>query len=239
VQVLRKLKGDFLDDPGQLYAAIEYLSAARTVEHVDLREEDPSFFSSFPLDLILSLRPTSAEHPDWLIHVAALALVSLDPNMESSQFLQGWALEDSQVIREGPGVAYELLWADPYLPGVGYQNLDSWLYDKTRGRFVARTNWSTDACWVRISNTGVEQENCPPTWQQKISSFGRLSLIPMTGPCLQLPSRGGNENTLIWKLKPNERITYNTGKETQTVAADPSGLWLVPANAHEKVCLAK
>ena len=37
------------------------------------------------------------------------------------------------MIREGPGVAYEFFWADPYLPGVGYQNLDPWVYDRPGG----------------------------------------------------------------------------------------------------------
>ncbi len=137
--VVDYLRAGNFDDAKELYAAFEYLSAARSVERTDLREEDPRFFSSLPIELLLNLKPKQVEHPDWQTHVAALALVSLDPNLDSSQFLQAWAIEDRQTIHEGEGVAYELLWADPYLPGVGYQNLDPWLYDRV-ARHACRPN---------------------------------------------------------------------------------------------------
>ena len=193
--------GDF-DDARELYAAIEYLSAAKTVERTDLREEDPHFFSSFPIELLLNLKPKQVEHPDWRTHIAALALVSIDPNLDSSQYLQAWAIEDRQTLHEGEGVAYEFLWADPYLPGVGYQNLDPWLYDPDRGMLVGRTNWSASACSIRITPGKVEGELCPSDWEEKPLTLGHLTLIPKLEPCVKLSRRTGNESVIIWKWRP-------------------------------------
>jgi hypothetical protein len=232
------LRAGKFDNANELYAAFEYLSAARTVERTDLREEDPRFFSSLPIELLLNLKPKQVEHPDWQTHIAALALVSLDPNLDSSQFLQAWAIEDRQTIHEGEGVAYEFLWADPYLPGVGYQNLDPWLYDQSRGMLVARTNWTPSACWIRITPGSVEDEVCPPDWQLKSLSLGRLTLVPKLENCVKLPPRNGNEGVIIWKAPPLSRLTYIDAKTPETTAVDAAGMWRVPSNAGLQACTA-
>lgn len=229
--------GDF-GDPKELYAAVEYLSAAKTVERTDLREEDPRFFSSLPVELLLSLKPKQVEHPDWQTHAAALALVSLDPNLDSSQFLQAWAIEDRQTVHEGEGVAYEYLWGDPYLPGVGYQNLDPWFYDESRGMLVGRSNWTPSACWIRIIPGKVEGESCPSDWETKPLVLGRLTLVPKLDRCVKLPHRDATQSMIIWKVPPRAKLSYLDGKAQQTTAVDASGLWRVPSNASAQACTA-
>ena len=223
-------------DGAKLYAALEYLYAVRAAERTDLRQEAPQFFSLLPSALLLSLKPDEVEHPNWRLHIAALALVDLDPNLNSSQYLQGWAIEDRQTIREGEGVAYELLWADPYLPGVGYQNLDPWSYDMA-GRLFARTDWNPNACWIHVSPSGIDQQNCPEAWKQQTTTFGRLTLIPFSSPCVQLPRRRNEEAVMIWKFQPGQTIYYRLNDAAQSsVSADAAGMWKAPANAEGKVC---
>jgi len=235
--VLPNLEANVLSDPKQLYAACEFLMAYRAAERADLREDAAHFFSNLPTEFLLSLKPDKAEHPDWMTHIAALALVAMDPNLQGSQFLQGWAMEDRQMIREGPGVAYELLWADPYLPGVGYQNLDPWVYDPDAGRLFARTDWTPEACWISISKASVENEHCPANWQNATAKFGHLMLIPMTGECAQLPQRNGNEFTILWKLPATQLITFSSAQEHHTAQADPAGMIQLGANVRGKACL--
>ena len=225
-----------LADAGEVYAAAEYLTVVKAAQHTDLRENAPQFFNSLPIQFLLNLKPAQVEHPDWMTHIAALALVSLDPNSDSSQFLQGWAIEDRQMIREGPGVAYELLWADPYLPGVGYQNLDPWWYDEANDRLLARTNWEPNSCWVQITAKGVQQQNCPANWQTQTASFGRLQLTPLMQGCVEVQRAAPNSTTLLWKLKPSQKLKYTEEKKSVTVPADASGFWRVPANVEGKVC---
>jgi hypothetical protein len=198
---------------------------------------DAHFFSVLPSLLLLSAKPSELNTPPWMLHVAALALVALDPNLPASQFLQSWAMEDSQTLRDGPGVAYELLWADPYLPGVGYQNMDTWVDDE-HGHLFARASWESNSCWIAISPQGVDQENCPDNWQTENATFGHLNLIPMTDHCVEIPHLSNrNDSVLVWKLKPGERVTHGKGKEQHSSEADAAGIWRPGANVAGKVCV--
>lgn len=223
--------------PEELYALFELIYTVRAATHTDLRDINPHFFSTLPAALLLSAKPAELNSPPWMLHAAALALVALDPNLPASQFLQSWALEDNQTIREGPGVAYELLWADPYLPGVGYQNMDTWVYDEY-GRLFARSNWEPDSCWIEVSSQGVNEQHCPPNWQSEVVTFGHLTLIPMTARCVEIPHAANNESVLVWKLKPFQKMTYGKGKEQRTSAADAAGIWHPSAYVEDRACLA-
>jgi hypothetical protein len=232
----RLTRGEY-ENGSELYALCELIYTARANTHTDLREADPSFFAKLPELVLLSAKPSELNKPDWQMHAAALALVAIDPNLPASQFLQGWALEDAQTLRDGPGVAYELLWADPYLPGVGYQNMDTWSYDE-HGRLFARSDWEPNSCWIEISTLGVDEQNCPPNWQSQNVTFGHLSLIPMTERCVDIPHvMNRNETVLVWKLKPGESMTHGKGKDAHTSAADAAGIWRPGAAIEGKVCL--
>lgn len=220
--------GGFLDAQ-TLYAACEYLVA--------MRRAPPRFFDRLPIEFLLSLRPEQVEHPDWLTHIAALAMVAADPNLEASQYLQGWAIEDRQMIREGPGVGYEFLWADPYLPGVGYQNLEPWIYDD-QGRLFARTNWDVQACWIAISTDEIEEEHCPAGWRENPATFGHLILIPMTARCEQLPELTPRDTAILWRLRPGATVSYRDDKQ-RSGRADPVGMFKLPLGATGKVCEAR
>jgi hypothetical protein len=235
-QMLVQLQNGSSFDGNTLYAVCEYLTAVQANQHVNLREDDPKLFLGLPVEFLLSLTPAQVQHPDWMSHIAALALVSLDPNLESSQFLQGWAMEDAQMLRDGPGVAYEFLWADPYLPGVGYENLDPWTYD-TNGRLFARRSWNADACWIAISSSGVQQENCPAGWQNVANEFGHLTLMPMAGRCAEVPHRKSNKDVIIlWKLRSQQKMFYLTGEKKESVDADSAGMWRLSENVEGRVC---
>jgi hypothetical protein len=231
----KELEQSGLTNPRELYAACEYIEAVRQTQHVDLRQDDAAFFQILPAEFLLSMKPAELANPAWQASAAALALVSLDPNLEGSQFLQGWAIEDRQMIREGPGVAYELLWGDPYLPGVSYQNLDPWSYDPN-GRLVARKDWSIDACWINVSTRGVEDANCPAGWREHSQTFGRMTLIPMAQPCMEMPHVKGREAAIIWRLQPHQTISYLFRDKQVSSQADAAGLWPLPGYIEGKVC---
>jgi hypothetical protein len=220
--------GPGLSDPEELYAAIE-LSVA---------ERSRGGFSDVTARYLLSFAPAELEHPAWLKHIIALALVTLNPNAEESQFLQGWAMEDRFTLRDGPGVAYEFLWADPYLPGISYQNMEPWLYSD-KGSLIARGGWSQQACWIEVSASGTHQQNCPPNWESQTVFFGHLTLIPVTEKCVEIQREGRNENTILWKLNPHEKLTYAASGANRSAEADAAGMWHVPAEVRGKVCAHK
>jgi hypothetical protein len=245
-QLIAFLADGGFQDAAQLYAAAEYMMAVRAAQHVDVREDDSVFFLHLPEEFLLAVKPAKLDNPGWMTHMAALALVALDPNLESSQFLQGWAIADRQMAREGPGVAYELLWADPYLPGIGYQNMNRWAYD-AQGRLFARMDWEPNSCYIEISTRGVKEQNCPPGWRGAPAAFGRLTLLPMPERCLELPPVRNGDSLIVWKLKPHEIIHTEQAnieqakqhKEPQgSSEADAAGMWRVPMNITGKACTA-
>ncbi len=221
--------------PKTLYEMCEFLLAARSSTRNDLRNDEPQFFSHLPKEFLLSLKPDQVEHPDWMAHIAALALVSIDPNLENSQFLQGWAMEDSQTLRDGPGVAYEFLWADPYLPGIAYQNMDPWTYDPA-GILFARDNWDAKSCWMAISPVGTQQINCE-TSPVQARQFGTLKLLAIASPCLNVSARINNQSVIVSSLKPKAPVTFERNKQRTTEQADPGGMWPVPNDTAGKVCV--
>ncbi len=228
-----------ITSPDDLYALIELISVLRVRDDKDIRNADPLFFRNLPLEFLLSLKPDQVEHPAWMTHVAALALVTVDPNLEASQFLQGWAMEDRQTLRDGPGVAYELLWADPYLPGIAYQNLDPWIYDEEGGRLFARSDWTSGACWIALSAKGVQETNCPSGWRDQPVHFGSMTLIPAPAKCLELPHQEARQNVVLWKWTPGQAISYSnkqSDKKENMANADLAGMWHPGANVEGKVC---
>ncbi len=234
--LLPKLAANGVTSSADLYATLELLSVLRDKNGADIRSADPAFFRNLPLEFLLALKPDQIEKPNWITHVAALALVTVDPNLEASQFLQGWAMEDRQTLKEGPGVAYELLWADPYLPGIAYQNLDPWVYNPEAGRLFARSNWNADACWISISKNGVQDLNCPRGWRDQPVQFGSMTLIPMTAKCIEIPHTSVRESIMVWRLEPDQTVVFGAKKENKE-QADASGLWHPGSNVTGKVCL--
>ncbi len=187
---------------------------------------------------LLSQRPADLDHPSWRTHVRALALVAENPNLSNVQFLQSWVLQGDQTIRDGPGVGYEFFWADPYLPGVSYQNMDPWLYDDS-GILLARSDWTPKACWISISKQRLQQQDCPPNWQAKPVNFGHLLLIKMPERCLQLSPTARNMALVLWGLPPKEKVTYRYQKKQASNQTDPAGMLRVPTGVEGKVCAAR
>ncbi len=236
-EVLKELRQQGLfRSPEVLYSACEYLLARSSPP--DLDDEARRFFAQLPAEMLLALKPDQVEHPDWMTHVAALAAITLDSNLPASQYLQSWAMEDRQTLQEGPGVGYEFLWADPYLPGVGYQNRDPWIYDSA-GRLFVRSTWDADACWIHISTRGVEQERCPAGWRNSPQTFGHLRLVPMTANCVEVAPHSQNDAVILWQLQPGETVTYRLNKRQMSLHSDAAGLLLLEARVEGKVCRAR
>ena len=196
-QVIRALEGGAYRQGPALYAAVEFLALVKEATRVDPRQSSARFFLSLPSLLLLGLKPARIEHPDWQTHVAALALVSIDPNSDGGQFLQGWAIEDRHTLREGPGVVYELLWADPYLPSVGYQNLDPWFYDDEKGTLIARADWTAKPCWINLTALRFRFGKLSRRMgDQGLPTSGHLTLVPFSDKCVDIP-HAANETCYI------------------------------------------
>jgi len=147
-----------------LMAAVEFLHAIRDNLRADLRDGTEKWFDHLPPMLLLSYYPApwpAAENefripvsaypgePDLreaaLGRAAELALVAYDTNSQPHQFLQGWLIQDRFLMRGPFGITHELLWANPYLPGLSY----SYMPDQAHmgGVLLVRSGWGEDATW--------------------------------------------------------------------------------------------
>lgn len=222
----------------EAYALFEFLDAANTNFRVDLRQDDAQLFSNFPLLLLLSLHPKEVERPQWKQRMGGLMMVNLDPNLQASSFVQGWALEDPRMVLDGPGVAYEFLWANPYLPGLGYYNMSRWFYDPVSGLLLARQSWDANSCWVSIFHGKVDTLQCAGDILNVPAKFGKLTLMPMKEKCAEISAQPG-EAVILSQLHPGAKLAWEANGEKYKTQADASGLALVSMSAAGRVCQVK
>jgi hypothetical protein len=151
------------------YAMLEILHVVRDNLNFDLRDTFPAWFKNYPLIHLLAHYPApwpggenefripadetiDKAGPDArkaaLSRVAELAMVAYDANAASSQLLQGWVTNDRFLLRGPFGIAYELLWANPYQPGLSYYHVPLALHDEIGGQLFVRSSWEDDADWI-------------------------------------------------------------------------------------------
>lgn len=151
-----------------LYAMVEFLHVIRDNLRMDLREGAEKWFEELPPRLLLGYYPLpwpAAENefripaydgpgePDLreaaLARAAELSLVAFDTNAQVHQFLQGWLMMDRFLMRGPFGAPYELLWANPYQPGLSYTYMPELFH--SNGLLMARSSWDEDAVWLSYS----------------------------------------------------------------------------------------
>ena len=156
----------------QRYALYEMLHALRDNVKIDLRESAAGYFKDLPLDQLTGHYPApftasekDAPENEFLIPVylhdgnpdpadaamsraAGLAMVAYDTNALESQLLQGWLLRDRFMMRGSLGAVYEFLWANPYQPGLNYDQVPLVFHEPYTGELFARTSWDEDATWI-------------------------------------------------------------------------------------------
>ncbi|HWF07193.1 MAG TPA: hypothetical protein VG297_01955 [Bryobacteraceae bacterium] len=151
------------------YAMLEIMHAVRDNLNFDLRDTFPAWFRQYPLQHLLAHYPApwpggenefripadeaiDKSGPDArkaaLSRAAELAMVAYDANIASSQLLQGWVTNDRFLLRGAFGIPYELLWANPYQPGLSYYHVPLAIHDEIGGRLFVRSSWEDDADWI-------------------------------------------------------------------------------------------
>lgn len=148
---------------------LEILHAVRDNINFDLRDNFPAWFKSYPLLHVMAHYPApwpAAENefripadrdiqkagPDVnkaaLSRAAELAMVAFDANSPETQLLQGFLMNDRFLMRGPFGIPYEILWANPYQPGLSYYHVPLAQHDPVGGQLFVRSSWEDDASWA-------------------------------------------------------------------------------------------
>jgi hypothetical protein len=184
-----------------LMAAMEFLHVIRDNLRVDLREAATKWFDQLAALQMLRYYPQpwpSAENeyripcyegsanPDLreaaLSRAAELALVAFDTNARPNLFLQGWLMQDRFLMRGTFGIAYEFLWANPYLPGLSFTYMPD-LYHSD-GRLLVRSGWEEDATWFgwwRDARNGIRTQAFKDSRRVALKPDSRIAPIAL-GP---------------------------------------------------------
>jgi hypothetical protein len=221
----------------EIYSLFEFIDVAQKNFRIDPRRDDARLFSTLPNLFLLAMHPADLERPDWKARAGGLMMVNVDPNLQGSSFIQGWAMEDPKMAREGPGVAYEFLWANPYLPGLGYYNMDLFGYDPGSSLLLARKSWDANSCWVSVFHGHVDSLQCPPNLLESSATFGRLTILPMKEGCVQVKPQG-TKLTMLSGLPPGSALTWDEQGKKFSTNADASGNIMLSSTASGQICRA-
>jgi hypothetical protein len=241
------------------FALMEILHAVRDNLNADLRESFPKYFKNLPLDHLMSHYPApwpAAENdyrvpaaknfsleklkePDLnaavLSRAAELSMVAFDSNAPESQVLQGWLMNDKYLMRGPFGIPYELMWANPYQPGLSYYHVPLVFHDDVMGWLFVRSSWEDSASWVgffdgqlqlfrdgAVTLVNAELARDPLDLDEAIVFFGK-AVHKFTVPVKE------TDDVFVVGLDPRRKYHIEVDDEEMFEAqADPGGILFFP-----------
>jgi hypothetical protein len=84
-------------------------------------------------------------------------MVAYDSNAPETQLLQGFLMNDKFLMRGARGIPYELMWANPYQPGLSYYHVPLVIHDAIGGELFVRSSWEEDAAWLGFFSGQLQQ----------------------------------------------------------------------------------
>jgi hypothetical protein len=243
------------------YALLEILHVVRDNINFDLRETFPEWFGQYPLLHLLAHYPApwpAAENefripadetiaktgPDvgkaTLSRAAELAMVAYDANGASSQLLQGWLINDRFLMRGAYGILYELLWANPYQPGLSYYHVPLALHDEIGGQLFVRSSWEDDASWIgffdgqlQLFKDGGVALVDPRTAREPLDIETAIVFVARESKKFPVSRPDKKENdTAVFILGLDPGSSWHVeidGEEMTEERADPGGIVYLPA----------
>lgn len=179
-----------------------------------------------------------------LYRIADMLLVAYEANLQEFQFLQGWIRDDKYRLPSPLGAPYDLLWVNPYLPGLTPQSAPLLAHDPVRGRLYGRFGWDASDGWIgyvdgrlwiladsELSVTdavgGLEPLYFPEAVVVPVAPPTRLALTWQPDP------RAAPEVVSIYLigLRPGERYALKVGgRHARLFEAGHGGIYLLRAD---------
>jgi hypothetical protein len=241
-------------------AMLELMHAVRDNINFDLRDTFPAWFKEYPLIHLMSHYPPpfpASENeyripadieidkrgPDlnkaMLSRAAELAMVAYDSNAPETQLLQGFLMNDRFVMRGTAGIAHELMWANPYQPGLSYYHVPLAQHDAIGGQLFVRSAWEDDAAWIgffegqlqlfadgSVTRVDPKLAHEPMDIEEATVFFGR------DAKKFRVPKRKTEEavdDVFIVGLEPRRPYHVEVdGEEMVEEMADPGGIIFLP-----------
>lgn len=247
----------------EAYALLEIMHVMRDNLNFDLRDTFPKWFEQYPVMHLVAHYPApwpgadnefripadetiETRGPDMrkatLSRAAELAMVAYDANTASSQLLQGWLMNDRFLMRGASGIAYELLWANPYQPGLSYQHVPLAIHDEIGGQLYVRSSWDDDASWVgyfrgqlQLFSEGSITRIDPLLAREPLDLDAAVVLFARNSKRFVIPAakhgEGASDTANVFLVGLDAGRAYHLevdGEEMVEAAADPGGIVFLP-----------
>jgi len=241
-------------------AMMELLHAFRDNINFDLRDTFPAWFKDYPLMHLMAHYPPpwpASENefripadreiqksgPDLtkaaLSRAAELAMVAYDSNSPETQLLQGFLMSDRFLMRGTFGIPYELMWANPYQPGLSYYHVPLALHDEIGGQLFVRSAWEDDASWIgffdgqlQLFTDGSVTQVDPALTHEPMDIEEATVFFGRSSKKFRVPRRKTDEATddvFIVGLEPKRAYHVEVdGEEMIEDVADPGGIIFLP-----------
>jgi hypothetical protein len=154
--------------------------------------------------------------------------------------LQGWAINDRFLMRGAYGILYEMLWANPYQPGLSYYHAPLALHDEIGGQLFVRSSWEDDASWIGFfggqlqlfRNGGVELVD-QATAREPFDIDTAVVFVAREAKKFPVSRPDKKENdTAVFILGLDPGSSWHVevdGEEMTEERADPGGIVYLPA----------
>jgi hypothetical protein len=250
------------------YALLELMHVFRDNLDFDLRDTYPKWFEQYPILHLMAHYPApwpgsdnefripadetiQSRGPDMnkasMSRAAELAMVAFDANTASSQLLQGWVTNDRFLMRGTLGIPYELLWANPYQPGLSYQHVALAFHDEIGGQLFVRSSWDDDASWIgffggqlqlfkdgEVTRINPQEARGPLDMDAAIIFFAK-SAKKFRTPSPKSENKEAPESAAnVFLVGLDSKRAYHIevdGEEMVEATADPGGIIFLPAIA--------
>jgi hypothetical protein len=241
-------------------AMMELLHAVRDNINFDLRDTFPKWFRDYPVIHLMAHYPApwpASENefrvpadreiqksgPDItkaaLSRAAELAMVAYDSNSPETQLLQGFLMNDRFLMRGTFGIPYELMWANPYQPGLSYYHVPLAQHDEIGGQLFVRSSWEDDASWIgffegqlQLFRDGAVTRVDPLVAHEPMDIEEATVFFGRNAKKFQVPRRKTDEaldDVFIVGLEPKRAYHVEVdGEEMIEDAADPGGIIFLP-----------
>jgi hypothetical protein len=240
-----------------LFPLFEILHVIRDSLSIDMREDAGQFFKPLPAYFLLSHYPAALPEveneyripafkgpgePDlpkaMLSRAAGLSMVAFDSNAQDSQFLQGWLLQDHFLMRSSFGIPYELLWANPYQPGLPYFRFPLYHHDPLTGGLFMRSSWDDDAEWFGLVSGQMQLFSegkvtlMDPQLKQRPIEIGPALIVIASEPLRFDAETKEDGRAFVIGLKSKTRYNIEVDDEEMSDSVtDPAGTLSLPLPA--------
>ncbi|MDP9169348.1 MAG: hypothetical protein M3N54_01910 [Acidobacteriota bacterium] len=241
-------------------AMLEILHVLRDNLNFDLRDTFPAWFKEYPLIHVMAHYPAPWPASENEFHIPAdreilksgpniakaalsraaeLSMVAFDSNSPETQLLQGFLMNDRFVMRGTFGIPYELMWANPYQPGLSYYHVPLAQHDAIGGQLFVRSSWEDDASWIgffdgqlQLFSNGSVTKIDPKLAHEPMDIEEATVFFARNAKKFRVPTREKDESVddvFIVGLEPKGAYHVEVdGEEMVQERADPGGIIYLP-----------